>query len=207
MFLLDSQANTVKPFPLWKMIAAVAFYILACALQWELVEILTPFLMLPFLAGCFIVTGIVCVLCIVKTIRYRKAHGVSHAGWIGFIVVVLFFASLFIPLDDLYEKARFSMLSTSFDNAAHEINEMDMGTGVIPLPMVYTGLSRGGGEVIVSGEGEDKVILFYSYRGILDNFSVYAYAPNRQAYGTLLEYETWLQIIPIRDNWYFCSST
>ena len=50
----------------------------------------------------------------------------------------------------------------------------------IQLPKRYDHLSKGGGEVIAVQKGERLTILFFTYRGILDNFSGFVYSPNGQ---------------------------
>ena len=58
----------------------------------------------------------------------------------------------------------------------------------------------------IVGEGESKAVMFYSFRGILDNFSVYAYAPTVGAYAKVMNYTDWAQTVPLREGWYFCAS-
>lgn len=203
----QSGRSAENPFPLWLIIVTLILWILLCAAQWEIVHVLTPFFMLPFQTICFVIAAVIFTVCTVHTVRQWKRGSFSRSVGIRLIVVALFILSLFLPLDDLYEQARFSVLATRFEAAAQEIITAEISEGVILLPSEFRWLSRGGGEVSVSGAGKNKTVMFYSYRGILSNFSVYAYAPNDQAYRNLLQYEDWIQMIPVRDGWYFCAST
>ena len=49
---------------------------------------------------------------------------------------------------------------------------------LIQLPKPYDHLSKGGGEVIAVKTGDSFTILFFTYRGMLDNFSGFVYTPN-----------------------------
>ncbi|RUS45437.1 hypothetical protein [Cohnella sp. AR92] len=65
-------------------------------------------------------------------------------------------------------------------NAAVEYLEANewIGNGLqstVLLPSEYRHLSKGGGEVTVRGQGEKLEILFYTFRGILDNYSGFVY--------------------------------
>lgn len=195
-----------KPFPLRLMIVTLILWILICAAQWEIIHVLTPFLMFPLQVICFVIAAVIFTICTARTVLQWKRESFSRSICIRIIVVALFVFSLFLPLDDIYEQARFSVLATRFDASAQEIIAAETSARTISLPSEYRCLSRGGGEAIVFGEGQKKVVLFFSYRGILDNYSVYAYAPNDQAYSNLLRYENWIQVTSVRDGWYFCAS-
>ncbi|MEK1832858.1 hypothetical protein AAAC51_39785 [Priestia megaterium] len=39
-------------------------------------------------------------------------------------------------------------------------------------------MSKGGGDIVVETKGKAKSILFFTYRGMLDNFSGFVYNPN-----------------------------
>ncbi len=181
------------------------------ALQWEIVEIVTPFLMLPYWLLCLALACAIVVICLLNIVRAIRA--VQSAGWtrsarIDMAIAALLIGFLFLPfrVDSLYEKARFALLSPKFEAAISEAALAGAQAGHVSLPPSYAGLSRGGGDAIVCGEGSAKAVLFYSFRGVLDNFSVYAYAPNPEAYAALTAYTPWFQVIPIRENWYFCAS-
>ncbi|MPM32715.1 hypothetical protein SDC9_79280 [bioreactor metagenome] len=122
------------------------------------------------------------------------------------LTIGAFVMTNYINVDQVYENARFALLSKRFDAAAEEMLAEGYREGVYALPRKYAGLSRGGGEVHIVGEGENQVVMFYSFLGVLDNFSVYAYAPSAGAYWEMEHYIDWVQIIPMREGWYFCAS-
>ncbi|HML46151.1 MAG TPA: hypothetical protein PKE04_05310 [Clostridia bacterium] len=121
------------------------------------------------------------------------------------LLVTLLAGTLFLPLDLYYERARLGSLMPKFNAAVSDLTLTYAQPGYIPLPRSYAYLSRSGGEVIVCGEGSARTIMFYTFRGILDNFSVYAYAPTPEAYASLTEYTDWLEVVQMRNSWYFCA--
>ncbi|HBA37363.1 MAG TPA: hypothetical protein DCY94_01440 [Firmicutes bacterium] len=170
----------------------------------EIVHIITPFLM-PFLAiSIAIVTFIIFIIAIVKTI-YNLVTKKRDNLFIDLIIDFLCLVVFFIPVDDYYEHIRFSLNKKNFERAIEILSESEPGINVA-LPEEYKHLSRGGGEIIIEGEGEAKVYYFYTFRGILDNYSVYAYTPNQKGYETLRSNEDRLEIEKLTDKWYHCSS-
>lgn len=73
---------------------------------------------------------------------------------------------------------------------------------LILLPEEYRNLSKGGGEIIV----EDGRVFFFTFRGILDNFSGFVYSPTdanpRQGdFGGDVK-----EIVKLEKHWYFVGS-
>ena len=205
---MNGENKVCNPFPLYSMIVTLVVWLGVYVLQWEFISIFTPFIMWPIIALCFMFTAIVSVMCIRRALKYWGLYGFSKNVGVRLIVGTPFFISIFFSFDKVYERARFLVLTPCFDYAIEEV----YATGIeeahnVPLSPKYRGLSRGGGEVIILGEKENKTVLFYLFRGFLGRVDLYAYVPNEQGYELLLQYDQWNQVTLIRENWYFCSAT
>ncbi len=196
------------PFPLPMLIISVAVWILFLMLQWVIVAMITDFLIFPLMVICFVTVAVICIIALIKTIRCWRYSELSRNSWLRLIIIVVFLASFFLPLDDVYERARFKILAPAFDNAAHEALLADTGKYthyVVSLPLKYASLSRGGGEVIVDGDGDSKIVFFFTYRGFFDGASTgFAYASDAQANEELQQNKSYRIIAPLQNNWYFC---
>ena len=188
---------------------AVAVWLIVDTFQWDIVDFVTPFLLMPLIILCLVgaaVTLLVCIIVFIVRLCKRGAKRRLLYSLLMLLTIGAFVMTNYINVDQVYENARFAILSKRFDAAAEEMLAEGYAEGWVKLPSKYAGLSRGGGEVHIVGEGESKAVMFYSFLGVLDNFSVYAYAPTSGKYMTLSHYTDWVQIIPMREGWYFCAS-
>lgn len=188
---------------------AVALWLIVDTFQWDIVDFITPFLLVPLIIFCLVGTAVTLLVCVIVFIVRLCKRGVQRRLLYSLLLLLTigaFVMTNFVSVDELYEDARFALLSKRFDAAAEEMLAEGYREGVYALPKKYAGLSRGGGEVHIIGEKKNKVVMFYSFLGILDNFSVYAYAPTSGKYMTLSHYTDWVQIVPLREGWYFCAS-
>lgn len=188
---------------------AVGVWLIVDALRWEIVWYVTVFFITLLLICCLVGAAVTLLVCVIVFIVRLCKRGAQHRllnSVFMLAVIGAFVMTNFVSLDDLYEDARFALLSKRFDAAATEMLAEEHGEGWVKLPSKYAGLSRGGGEVHIVGDGEKQVVMFYSFRGILDNFSVYAYAPTSGKCMTLSQYTDWVQVVPLREGWYFCAS-
>jgi hypothetical protein len=67
-------------------------------------------------------------------------------------------------------------------------------------------LSKGGGDIVVETKGKAKSILFFTYRGMLDNFSGFVYNPNDNKPSKSDFNGDFEQIKKVHKNWYYVSS-
>lgn len=206
--------ETVKPVkslraPVIVAAVAVALWLIVDTFQWDIVDIVTPFLFVPLIIFCLVgaaVTLLVCVIVFIVRLCKRGTKRRLLYSLLLLLTIGAFVMTNYVYVDEIYENARFALLSRRFDAAAEEMLAEGYREGEYALPRKYAGLSRGGGEVHIVGEGENKAVMFYSFLGVLDNFSVYAYAPTSGKYTALSQYTDWAQIVPLREGWYFCAS-
>jgi hypothetical protein len=77
-------------------------------------------------------------------------------------------------------------------------------SSLIQLPEKYHRLSKGGGEIVIEKNG--NLILFFTYRGILDNFSGFVYSPNDKKPSQRDFDGDFKQVEKLDKNWYFVGS-
>ncbi|WP_239696684.1 hypothetical protein [Paenibacillus oryzisoli] len=75
---------------------------------------------------------------------------------------------------------------------------------IIHLPEKYQHLSKGGGDILIEDNGQE--VFFFTFRGILDNFSGFIYSsydqePQNEDFGG--DYK---EVKRIDKNWYWVSS-
>lgn len=174
---------------------AVGVWLIVDTFQWDIVDFLTPFLFAPLLIFSLVgaaITLLVCVIVFIVRLCKRGAKRRLLYSLLLLLTIGAFVMTNFVSLDSFYENARFALLSKRFDADAEEMLAEGYDEGWVKLPSKYAGLSRGGGEAHIVGEGESKTVMFYTFRGILDNFSVYAYAPTAGAYEEMEHYTDWV---------------
>ena len=77
---------------------------------------------------------------------------------------------------------------------------------LIDLPKNFEYLSRGGGQIMIEKKDDRFQVFFYTFRGVLDNFSGYMYKPDGKKPTTDDFLGDWKQILKIDENWYYCAS-
>ena len=174
--------------------------------QWSIMDIITPFLMIPvwlLLFGFFIV---VTVLAIIQLFKYKYWQPLAIQ-----IVTILFlfyfpFTETMLDLDFKMHKADREKVVNMVQSGEIKYNVPD-SPSLIRLPKQYDHLSKGGGEVIAVQTGEHYTILFFTFRGLLDNFSGFVYSPNgKKAIEKDLD-EDFIEIKKYAENWYWVSSS
>jgi len=172
---------------------------------WSLVDTLTVFIFPLLLMFILWLTVVYIIFLLYKFIRSLK-NGFNIRNISLGIVIILLISMYFIPVDAYSERIRFSTNYKQFNSVAALMIEKDIeGTNIL-LPKEYQHLSRGGGEINIVGENDERIVMFYSFRGVLDNFTMYVYVPNERAYKNLEKYEDWKDIEKINDKWYVCVS-
>lgn len=78
--------------------------------------------------------------------------------------------------------------------------------GLIALPKEYAHLSKGGGEVLVEREGATLKVFFFTFRGVLDNFSGFAYISDNASLHQSDFNGDFHEITKKKDHWYWGSS-
>ena len=174
--------------------------------QWNLIEIITPFLMMPVwlvLFGFFIV---ITVRAIFHLFKYKNWQPIAIQ-----VITILFL--FYFPFTKVMLDLDFKMHKTERDKVASMvesgklIHNVPDSPSLIKLPKRYDQLSKGGGEVIAVHTGDRLTILFFTYRGMLDNFSGFVYSPNGPKSIEKDLDEDFVEIEKLAKDWYFVSSS
>ncbi|MCI0767760.1 hypothetical protein [Bacillus sp. TL12] len=174
-------------------------------LQWYLVEVLTPFAM-PFLSiilhgGFFIIL----ILTVIHVIKYKS--------WKPFITqIMIIIIWLCTPFTLIYLKLDFIIYKENRTEVVELINRKELTPNVnhdnrqIHLPKQFATTSKGGGDVLIQHSKNGTSVFFFTYRGILDNFSGLIYTPNDVKPNKSDFNSEFKEIKKIEKNWYYVSS-
>ncbi|PEJ29533.1 hypothetical protein [Bacillus pseudomycoides] len=173
--------------------------------QWYLVEFLTPFAM-PFLSiaihGWFFV---MLILTIIHVIKYKS--------WKPFIIqITIIVIWLCTPFTLIYLKLDFIFYKENRKEVVELINRKELAPNInhdssqIHLPERFAATSKGGGDVLIQHNKNGTLVFFFTYRGILDNFSGLIYTPNDIKPNKNDFNSEYKEITKIEKNWYYVTS-
>lgn len=173
--------------------------------KWEIVDVITEFMLFPLafvLFGFFIVVTIKAVIELVK-----------HKDWKPFTVQVITIALLFlVPFNQIILNVDFWMKQSNREEVVKKIESGEFGKNIsdqptlITLPSKSKSLSSGDGEVVVAKTSRGYSILFFTYLGAMDNFSGFVYTPmHKKPSGKAFDAH-FREITKMDQNWYFVSS-
>ncbi|MGG1887797.1 hypothetical protein ABDI02_17455 [Priestia megaterium] len=179
--------------------------ILVSLFQWDLIDIITEFLMLPiwlFVYAFFIIMTI-----------WTLIHLLKNRKWQPFVIqLITILLWLFFPFNQINLDLNFRShqdkreeVATKIENGVIKPN-VPNSPSLIQLPKEYTQLSKGGGDILVETKGKAKSILFFTYRGMIDNFSGFVYNPNDNKPSKSDFNGDFKQIKKVHKNWYYGSS-
>lgn len=178
--------------------------------RWSLVDLLTPFIE-PFVE--IIVWGFFCIILIsslgVGAFRFKKEKQKAFVPFIINLITIL--VVIFVP---------FTRLTTTFDfwfhiRARENIIEMIQHKELVPnvsyneelivLPKKYSALSKGGGEVLVQTSTSTLHVFFFTFRGVVDNFSGFIYRSD-DAYPSEGDFGCeYMNVLKMKNYWYWVS--
>jgi hypothetical protein len=181
--------------------------LLALAFQWNLIDLLTP------LVGG-LMTGLAWLLAILGTIWsvvYACRHGRKGARAFAPLAVSIgaLLAAFFVPLTQFWLYANFHFNKTTREEVIAKVMSGDFTPNVahnaklIALPKTY-GVSMGGNEIVVEGPRDQPYVFFFTFRGILDNYSGFPWVPDGakpERFGDAADPGT--EIESFGGNWYF----
>jgi len=198
----------------WRVITAIAAslaVIILVAFEWSIIDRITPFLYMP-LAGIiwifYLIAAIAGLTCVFK---YKKLGLVSFSPLI--ILAAAFLIVYFVPFTNLWLKVDFAIYKNEREEIVRKVygNELKPNVShnptLIDLGNLYPLVSMGGNEIVVEEYAGLKYIFFYTFRGVLDNYSGFIYVPNGgepKYYSDLHESDS-TQITPLDGNWYYAS--
>lgn len=192
-------------------IVAALLIILFSAFSWSIIDRITVFLYFPLQAivwSFFLIATIIGLFCLLK---YKKI-GITACSPLA-ISVISFLIVYFVPFTNLWVKADFFLYKKEREEIVkkvydHELtSNVDYNPSLIALGDSYPLVSMGGNEIIVEQHSGLSYIFFFTFRGILDNYSGFLYVPDGGAasYFPDLDESDSTQIIHFGGNWYYAS--
>jgi len=179
--------------------------------RWTIVDIFTPFIA-PFIEMIVYLVFILCTLTVfiyfvVSKPFQRAKNGIPFL--INIVVLILVFIvpfnSLTTNLDYRINKSeREAVIELVLDGSLKP--NVSYNTALIQLSDKYENLSQGGGKIVVKGSGQATHILFYTYRGVIDNFAGFIFtvdgrSPDETFFGEFF------QVKKLDKNWYWVGAT
>lgn len=198
----------------WRFIVAVSaslLIIILTAFEWSIIDRITPFLYMP-LSGVvwlfFMAAAIASLTCVFK---YKKIGIISFSPLS--ILMGAFLVVYFVPFTNLWLKADYSLYKKEREEIVKKVYEnklkpnVNHNSSLINLGRSYPLVSMGGNEIVVEEHAGLKYVFFYTFRGILDNYSGFLYVPDGGVptnYSDLDESSS-TQITHLDGNWHYAS--
>jgi hypothetical protein len=186
--------------------------ILVNLFSWSLVDLLTVFIqpILEFLVWCLFFSAFLgSFIYIFFNLKRHKAKAL-----LPFLInIITFLLVVYVPFTDIWLYLDFQ---TNFAERKQVISLVESGElkpnvsytdTLIALPEEYKNTSKGGGDILLEKKGDKKMILFFTFRGISDNFSGFVYSPDNQKPSSGDFSGDFKQIKKIKDRWFWVASS
>lgn len=200
-----------KPVIFWFSLICGFLLIFLNIFRWSLVDILTPFLE-PFLELLIYILFFIASIWsfIYLFIRVKKEKYKSTLPFavclVSFLIIYFVpFDSIMLDIDFFSHNAQRGEVVKMIQDGRIEVNYTNDET-IIKLPEKYKQLSRGGGEVLVERKDGVTKVLFFTFRGVLDNFAGFIYKSDNTEplksdfYGDFKEFKKY------KDHWFWGTS-
>ena len=161
-----------------------------------------------FSFNVYTVYGVIVLLSLVSLAINRESRLVTRLLPVGTNIVMILLL-VFVPFRNMglqtdiksNSEERFRVVQLIKDGELHTDNR-----GMVRLPFYFRYLSKDGGVVRVEQEEDVIRVLFFTFRGVLDNFSGIIYSsadvePQNNVFGADAK-----EIEKLKDNWYWIAS-
>lgn len=208
-----SKKETIKlPIIFWLSFIASVSAIVINIFRWSLVELFTPFLepMLELaIYGFFLVIIVWSLIYGVTKIKSQKIKAFIPA----IINIVAVTIIVIVPFTAITLKIDFYFHLNEREEVIEKITNDELvpnvfhNNSLINLPAKYRNLSKGGGDIIVEYENKNPNVFFFTFRGILDDFSGFVYRsddnePQKGDFGC-----DNIELEKLREHWFWMSCT
>ena len=186
-------------------IVSSVFVILYEFFKWSIIDIVTEFMIFPIwliVFGFFVVITLRAVIYLFKNKDWKPIT----VQVITILILFFFpFTEIVLDIDFKMNKSEREKVTEMVENGTLKSN-VSYNSSLILLPERYQYLSKGGGEIEVEKTDKGYYILFFTYRGILDNFSGFVYSSNDQKPSKRTFDGDFKQIEKLKENWYWVGS-
>ncbi len=205
------DAGKLRPDVLWTATLSSVAVLLLTALRWTLVDLigLYPLLLLQALVGLVFLSAMVWSILYVVFRRNAKWRDVIPL----LICVTAIVAVTTLPFTSLWLMYNFSSHRTVREQIVQDIltgtlqPDKSSSHSLVKLGLDTPAVSMGGNEVIVEKHEGDTYILFFTFRGILDNYAGFLYVPENgdpKLFYDLNESDS-TELVKYDTNWYYVS--
>ncbi|HYO77627.1 MAG TPA: hypothetical protein VE010_14290 [Thermoanaerobaculia bacterium] len=161
-------------------VVALTVYVAVAATFWSLIDLLTVFLAPLLWVAVTVLLLAALVICVYCAIRYRAAGIRAHAPLLTLLIVGATLHS--IDYTSLWLRANFAFKRKVRETVITRVRagtlqpNVEQSATLIQLPPDLARASAGPGAVVVERTGGDLTVLFFTFSGILGNFSGYVYS-------------------------------
>ena len=195
----------------WISIAICICLIMVNLFQWSLIDLLTPFLIIPLLGVIWIIYLSTWIWSIAYLLHHRKKWRKSCAAFA--VCFGTFLIVLLVPFTQIWLKYDFWVNRSAREQVVLEIDRGKLipnvahNSSLIALGKNYPNLSMGGNEIVVEEHDRKKYIFFFTFRGILDSYSGFIWIPrggDSNKYSDAHKSDL-TEIVPFAENWFYAS--
>lgn len=176
---------------------------------WDIINIISPLLIIFPLSAAAISS--LCFLVYALFYAAKNCTALKRMAYAPLLIISITIAmALFFPFTKMTLEMDFWTNLKARNTVVALIENVALqpeaeNPHLIKLPWYCKHLSKGGGEVYIIEYGEQKLYLFYTFRGIIDNYSGFIYVPEGVSPSSLSSY--YFQVEKMSDEWYFCAAT
>ncbi|MBS1705368.1 MAG: hypothetical protein JST40_05805 [Armatimonadetes bacterium] len=175
--------------------------------QWDIVDAVTPFLALPVIGLAYLIAIIGALVAGIHAVRMSGKGGSAFAPLS--VSMGTFLLVLIIPFTYLWISANFHMKKGFREQVVSAVQSgiikpnVSHNSSLIALPS-GAHLSSGGDEIVVEGASGKQFVFFFTYRGILDNYSGFLWVPEGKRPEGFADFsDPGTEIVPYGGHWYF----
>lgn len=200
----------VRNAALYAAVVVSAILIAATAFKWSFMDWLTPFLWLPVYGVVWLAFLAISIWAVIHAIAGRRQWRISLIPTL--ICAAAIATVLLVPFTQLWLKANFAWYRAEREDVVRKVGDGSLQPNVahnaslIALDGETWGLSAGGNEIVVEKHDGKTYVFFFTFRGILDNYSGYLFAPDGAEPAQFWDLnEPAVELIEVDDNWFFAS--
>jgi hypothetical protein len=187
---------------------AAVIVVLMAALEWSIIDIVTPFLFAPLQGAAWLLLLVGFIWAI--AVRARTTVPGHAASYPLLICSVALAAGLFVPWTRLWLAANERVHRTDRERVVRQVQEGSLRPNVsynqslIALGNGAPDVSKGGNEIVVEEHDGHWYVFFYTYRGILDHYSGFLFVPTGGDPRLFADASGRSTVMNTRDaNWFF----
>jgi hypothetical protein len=191
-------------------LTASSLLVALAALQWTLIDWITPFLMLPVQSAAWLFFVVSLILAMVAAVRGRRSPARALVPLAVCILTIALLATT--PFTRIWLATNFHFKQSARETVVREVANGKLHPNVkhnaalIALSS-HPNLSAGGNEVVFQQSSRGPFVFFFTFRGILGSASGFLWVPPGASPNEFRLFNEELgEVIAYAPNWYFISA-